>query len=363
MATWSSSAQSGRLAGLCRALAALCTLTWAAGFATAEDHQVSHASAVSRGKMGAVLRWGTTVAAESDGVRPVAAAEPLEIRSPSVGLPAPPAREQLGGTVANDPFGDRTPGAASPSPPAALPRTTGSAPTLPTPTPGQPRLPVPLIDRSVRPPVPQNGRSAGDPLPPLSGTEDPGYAPPLPGVAPPLPLPEEGGAPDVLPTPYRTGPNQAHRQCPSRDDKEFADFFKTIRDLTTDISAKEGEFPKECEVVRDPYQPRQWVPTDFHWKASGLCHKPLYFEDRNLERYGQTLHPWAQPAISHARFFLTLPILPYKMGLEPPNECIYSLGYYRPGNCAPHFLDPIPLSVRAGLLEAGAWIGGVAIIP
>jgi hypothetical protein len=39
------------------------------------------------------------------------------------------------------------------------------------------------------------------------------------------------------------------------------------------------------------------------------------------------------------------------------------LGYYRPGSCAPYYLDPIPLSVRAALFEAGAWVGGVAIFP
>ena len=73
--------------------------------------------------------------------------------------------------------------------------------------------------------------------------------------------------------------------------------------------------------------------------------------------------PWVQPFASAAHFFLTIPILPYKMGLEPPNECIYALGYCRPGNCAPYMLDPIPISARAALFEAGAWVGGVFAIP
>jgi hypothetical protein len=94
-----------------------------------------------------------------------------------------------------------------------------------------------------------------------------------------------------------------------------------------------------------------------------LCHKPLYFEDIQLERYGHALGPWVQPFASGVHFFLTLPILPYKMGLELPDECMYTLGYYRPGDCAPYMLDPIPLSIRAGLFEAGAWVAGAAIIP
>ena len=32
---------------------------------------------------------------------------------------------------------------------------------------------------------------------------------------------------------------------------------------------------------------------------------------------------------------------------------MYTLGYYRPGSCAPYMLDPLPISVRAGLMEAG----------
>jgi hypothetical protein len=51
------------------------------------------------------------------------------------------------------------------------------------------------------------------------------------------------------------------------------------------------------------------------------------------------------------------------MGLELPDECMYTLGYYRPGDCAPYLLDPLPLSIRAGVFEAGAWIAGAAIIP
>ena len=42
-----------------------------------------------------------------------------------------------------------------------------------------------------------------------------------------------------------------------------------------------------------------------------------------------------QPVVSGVHFFGTLPILPYKMGVEQPWECMYALGYYEPGSCAP----------------------------
>ena len=121
--------------------------------------------------------------------------------------------------------------------------------------------------------------------------------------------------------------------------------------------------PHDCPLGEAVFQPRAFAPLTYTWTASGLCHKPLYFEDVQLERYGHTWGPWLQPFMSGADFFLTVPILPYKMGLEPPNECLYTLGYYRPGNCAPYLIDPLPLSVRAAFFEATAWTVGAVIIP
>ncbi|KKL25969.1 hypothetical protein LCGC14_2399990, partial [marine sediment metagenome] len=108
---------------------------------------------------------------------------------------------------------------------------------------------------------------------------------------------------------------------------------------------------------------RPWCGTTFAWKASGLCHKPLYFEDVHLERYGHSHGPYIQPIISGAHFFLSVPILPYKMGLYPPNECMYTLGYYRPGSCAPYLLDPLPISIRAALAQGGVATGVAYLLP
>jgi hypothetical protein len=145
--------------------------------------------------------------------------------------------------------------------------------------------------------------------------------------------------------------------CPSVKD------LKKISQLTTNITPSPGELPRDCPWGGDNFQSRAWSQVTFAWTASGLCNHPLYFEEVQVERYGHTLGPWMQPFASGAHFFLTLPILPYKMGLELPNECMYSLGYYRPGDCAPYLIDPLPLSIRAGVFEAGAWVGGAALIP
>lgn len=121
--------------------------------------------------------------------------------------------------------------------------------------------------------------------------------------------------------------------------------------------------PNECtpggrELVR-----RDWAPSTFHWHASALCHKPLYFEEVQLERYGHTAGPIRQPLISGAHFFINLAALPYNMAIHPPQECQYALGYYRPGSCAPWMIPPIPLSLRGAAAEVGAALGFAYVIP
>ncbi len=121
--------------------------------------------------------------------------------------------------------------------------------------------------------------------------------------------------------------------------------------------------PTECTLGDEMYAGRDWLPSTLTWKATGVCHKPLYFEEPQLERYGHTTGHFAQPVLSGAHFFLNLAALPYQAGINPPWECQYPLGYYRPGSCAPWLVPPVPLSVRGALWEAGAWVGGIALIP
>ena len=128
------------------------------------------------------------------------------------------------------------------------------------------------------------------------------------------------------------------------------------------LSATWG-LPNECRISQVAYQQREWMPTKMTWAASGLCHNPLYFEEVQLERYGHSLGPISQPVVSSAHFFLNIAVLPYKMGIHPPSECQYALGYYRPGNCAPYLIPPVPLSLRGALAEAGVIATGFAVIP
>jgi hypothetical protein len=121
--------------------------------------------------------------------------------------------------------------------------------------------------------------------------------------------------------------------------------------------------PTECTMGEDVFAGRHWQPITMTWKATGACHKPLYFEEVQLERYGHTAGPIRQPILSGAHFFANLVTLPYQAGINPPWECRYALGYYRPGSCAPWLVPPVPLSVRGGLWQAGVMVGGVFLIP
>lgn len=108
---------------------------------------------------------------------------------------------------------------------------------------------------------------------------------------------------------------------------------------------------------------RPWMTYEFAWAASGLAHRPSYLEDLNLERYGNSACPVFQPVISGARFFASVPLIPYQMVVHRPRECIYMLGYCRPGSPAPNLGYRPPLRLDAAAVEAAAITGAVFIIP
>ncbi len=138
---------------------------------------------------------------------------------------------------------------------------------------------------------------------------------------------------------------------------------RSILEISLNIDPTSEDLPYECTLNGNGYPYRHWVPITFMWKASALCHKPLYFEQRQLERYGHSAGPFAQPFVSGAHFFANLAFLPYQMGIHPPNECQYALGYYRPGSCAPWLIDPIPFSLRGAAMQAAAVAGAAYLLP
>ena len=157
-------------------------------------------------------------------------------------------------------------------------------------------------------------------------------------------------------------------RCPTPDD---ATYDKPISDINTDISLKGGAsalMPLDCAT--DLFQPgpaggetRGWPCLEFNWEATNFSHRPLYFDETPLERYGQTIHPNLQPVLSGVHFFGMLPLLPYKMGVDRPHDEIYTLGHYRPGDSAPCLRQRLPLEFDAATFEALTIAGLILLIP
>ncbi len=127
--------------------------------------------------------------------------------------------------------------------------------------------------------------------------------------------------------------------------------------ISTD-SIGNGVLPDDTAAQRTPAssglkdgQSRGIPATQVNWKPANICHLPLYFEDAMLERHGHVRWGHAQPIVSGAKFFATMPLLPYLKTLQPPCEYRYTLGHFRPGSCAPALKDHLPWDRRAAVVE------------
>jgi hypothetical protein len=148
--------------------------------------------------------------------------------------------------------------------------------------------------------------------------------------------------------------------------------FRPIGEVTANAALPPGLLPDgvtnqklmpQHPLVGDPRFYGGWAEKNFAWSATKFAHYPLYFEEVNLERYGYQCSPCLQPFVSGAHFFATVPALPYLMAAQPPCECIYTLGHYRPGNCVPWQRNYPPCSCRGAAVETAVVVGLVFLIP
>ena len=105
----------------------------------------------------------------------------------------------------------------------------------------------------------------------------------------------------------------------------------------------------------------QMLPSTKTWRTPDMVHRPLYFEQPNLERHGISKDRW-QPIVSGAHFFTSVVFLPYKVGSTPFSECVYPIGEARPGDCVTPYRAPIEFNRRGFLFQAtraGIVFGGL----
>lgn len=79
----------------------------------------------------------------------------------------------------------------------------------------------------------------------------------------------------------------------------------------------------------------EWSPSGYCWQSPAFCHSPLYFEQPNLERYGNGHGPLVDPVLSASYFLGQVVTSPAKAMWQPPWSKSCTLGHKRPGDCAP----------------------------
>jgi len=174
--------------------------------------------------------------------------------------------------------------------------------------------------------------------------------------------------PEVLITPKEKSPKT--KQQPTAKQRNCYQALP-LSVMSVSIALPKGKLPTnaaaECaEQNRSTEDTRlvgSWAYTEHRWSATCTRHRPLYFEEINAERYGYTVSYALQPVISAAHFFGSIPALPYKMAVEPPRDCIYTLGHYRPGSCVPRRRNRLPWQPTASVVEVGFIAGMILLIP
>ncbi len=146
----------------------------------------------------------------------------------------------------------------------------------------------------------------------------------------------------------------------------------SLSSLSTQIGLPSGKLPTDaaakCAVENPPTSDLRlagaWTTTEQHWSATCLHHRPLYFEEINAERHGYTPSYLLQPLISAGHFFVTIPALPYKMAVDHPRDCVYTLGHYRPGSgCTPWRGNRLPLRLKGVAAETAFIAGMILLLP
>jgi hypothetical protein len=155
----------------------------------------------------------------------------------------------------------------------------------------------------------------------------------------------EQGAPDYEVQLALPGRDQVFRAEPE------AAVLERIRREAAERREK-AQFPRDA-----PLTPSTAMRNPWEWPVSVgtsvpylVCYRPLYFEAKNIERYGWSLGA-IQPLASTARFYFDVLTLPFHMLVFPPWRCECNAGYCLPG-------DPVPY--RLYLLPPCSWKGAAS---
>ncbi|QDU28465.1 hypothetical protein ETAA8_35660 [Anatilimnocola aggregata] len=175
----------------------------------------------------------------------------------------------------------------------------------------------------------------------------------------PLPNPSPRG-PELVPPPATPRPAPAVGPV-MPEDRPIGQLSATIATRSTDLPPDVATAYFSKAMPADEVRP--WRDNVYFWDAPDFCYRPLYYQETNLERYGYSPCPHLQPALSAAHFFAATVALPYSMTVHPSRECVYPLGYYRPGSPAPRQIQWPELQPKAITAETAVAAGLILLIP
>lgn len=112
---------------------------------------------------------------------------------------------------------------------------------------------------------------------------------------------------------------------------------KLMKDLQSDRRYFESALVAEPTRLQGPeIGPYPWSAHGYCWESPSFCFSPLYFEQPNLERYGQGVGRPFTSASSAVAFVADVTTLPIALICSPPCSKSCTLGHHRPGDCAPY---------------------------
>ncbi len=143
---------------------------------------------------------------------------------------------------------------------------------------------------------------------------------------------------------------------------ESAESFKLrlINKEKASAQSERLEFPAEPVLAKGRFAGRTWPESHTLAEPNYVCHKRLYFEQKNFERYGWDLGP-VTPLVSAGTFYKDVAFFPYHWGTDLFRNYECSAGYCMPGDPVPLLLYPPELSAT-GLLAEAAVVGGLIVI-
>jgi hypothetical protein len=143
-----------------------------------------------------------------------------------------------------------------------------------------------------------------------------------------------------------------------------AAFFERMRqDARQRPTPERIEFPAEPVVsTQQMFAGRYFPPMNEVVEPAYVCYGRLFFEVKNIDRYGWDLGPLT-PFVDAGMFYFDVATLPYHMFTDPCRKFECNAGYCLPGDPVPFMLYPPGLSISGLLAETGAIVALPFLMP